>query len=260
MDPLDFERRAAEVLSNMVLIGDDGVARPSPELGALQRDIAAALKAQGEDAELRDLEAALGMMQQSLADPDVAKQLALAASSHGSDPWPDAFEAIEACDVAALRIALETEDVNARVGEYNATALYRAMSCATGCSLEIMDLLLDAGADPRLGLTDCNVLHGLGFANLRGIAAEDLARVVLRCVASGADIEARTDKLQWTPLMTAASEWNPVAVEALLLAGADISARAGEVQGVCFSGSDCLAFAQGHAATLAVLERYRGAH
>lgn len=60
----------------------------------------------------------------------------------------------------------------------------------------------------------------------------------------------------WTPLITAASEWNPVAVEALILAGANIHARAGEVDGVCFAGETGRSFADGDAKTLAVFDRY----
>ncbi|MEL6794684.1 MAG: hypothetical protein AAFP78_14585, partial [Pseudomonadota bacterium] len=72
-----------------------------------------------------------------------------------------------------------------------------------------------------------------------------------------ADIEQRTPRLDWTPLITAASEWNPVAVEALLMAGADVGAKTSKANGVYGVGSDCFDFAKGHEATLAVLRRYQ---
>ncbi|MEO0944634.1 MAG: hypothetical protein AAFY06_07290, partial [Pseudomonadota bacterium] len=126
-----------------------------------------------------------------------------------------------------------------------------------GVSLAVVTFLLDAGADPKVGLgTNSNVLHGLGFGRCDGVAPEALAEVIVRCVGLGADIEQRSNRLGWTPLITAASEWNPVAVEALLLAGADITARAGEVEGVCFAGETGRAFAEGDPATLAVFERF----
>ncbi|MGJ8610856.1 MAG: hypothetical protein ACSHWY_07165 [Octadecabacter sp.] len=52
------------------------------------------------------------------------------------------------------------------------------------------------------------------------------------------------------------SEWNDVATEALLLAGADPFVRAGDTGQVCFSGADCLTIANGHRATMAVLATY----
>ena len=104
-----------------------------------------------------------------------------------------------------------------------------------------------------------NVLHGLGFGRCDDLDPTELAEAIKRCVALGADIEEHSNKLKWTPLITAASEWNPVATEALLLAGADILARAGDVEGVCLSGEPALAFANGHARTEAVLRRYLAA-
>ena len=259
MDISELERRTAEVLPKMVVVGDDGEARLSSEFIDLQRDIETALQESGDIAVLRDMAKAMEMMKETLSDPEIARSIAQ-NQLMPPEPQPEIFEAIEDCDVDAVRAALKAWNVNEPVGEYEATALYRAMSCSFGTSLEVINLLLDEGADPNKGLTDTNVLHGLGFANLQGIAPEDLTRVVRRCIDLGADIEQRSNKLQWTPLITAVSEWNPIATEALLLAGADIRARAGDVDGVCFAGADCMAFADGHDETMAVLRRFMTAN
>lgn len=251
----EFETRLAQVMQNMVAIGPDGVPGPSPELQALHSEIADAVRQPGASAELRQVAETLSLMQQMYSDPDMATTQ-LEIQTNPPPPNPDIFDAIEDCDPDAVRSALETWDVNTQIGEFDSTALYRAMSCCFGISLEVITLLLDAGADPRKGLGDTNVLHGLGFARLNDIAPEDLAAIIRRCVALGADIEQRSDKLRWTPLITAVSEWNPVATEALLLAGAQINARSGDVEGVCFANADVLAFANGHTKTLAVLNRY----
>jgi hypothetical protein len=251
----DLETRLTHVMRNIVAVGPDGVPGPSHELNALQSDVADALTRPGASAELREVAKTLTFMQKMYSDPDMAATQ-LEVQTNPPPPDPDIFDAIEDCDPDAVRAALRTWDVNTQIGEFDSTALYRAMSCCFGISLEVITVLLDAGADPRKGLGDTNVLHGLSFARLHDIAPEDLAAIIRRCVALGADIEQRSDKLRWTPLITAVSEWNPVATEALLLAGAQIGARSGDVEGVCFANADVLAFANGHAPTLAVLNRY----
>ncbi|MFK7937810.1 MAG: hypothetical protein AB8B82_00405 [Roseovarius sp.] len=255
MDISKFEARLGQVMQNMIVIGPDGVPGPSPELQSLQTELAEILKSPGAPAELHEVAETLQVMRQTLADPDTARCM-FEAQTNPPSPQPDLFDAIEDCDVEAVRAALAGWGINEQVGEFDSSALYHAMSCMFGVSLEVINLLLDAGADPRKGLGDTNVLHGLGFANLDGIAPEELAVIIKRCVALGADIEQRSDTLHWTPLITAVSEWNPIATEALLMAGAKIDARAGDVDGVCFSGADVLAFANGHQATLAVLTPY----
>ncbi len=255
MDLDSFEKRLAAVMPHMMAVGDDGVARPTDDFVTLERDVAQALATQNCPAGLHELAQAMTMMRESLQDPGVAMSV-VAVQSGALTPNPDICTAIEDHDIDAMRKALQHWDVNRTFGEFNSTALYHAMSCMFGISLDIIHLLLDAGADPRKGLGHTNVLHGLGFANLDGVDPAELAEVVRRCVELGADIEQRSNKLQWTPLITAVSEWNPVATEALLLAGADINARAGDVEGVCLSGAGCLAFAEGHTVTTEVLRRY----
>lgn len=209
--------------------------------------------------ELHLMVQSMDLMADMLSDPEQLATIAAMSTMPYERP-PEIFAAIDDYDIAGVRAALQTWDVNRTHGESEATALYRAMSCPTGTSLEIIRLLLDSGADPRKGTSDSNVLHGLGFANLCGIKPEALAEVIRICVERGADIEARSDKLKWTPLITAVSEWNDIAAEALLIAGADITARAGNVEGVSFSGAGCMAFANGHEPTMAVLERYGRLH
>lgn len=256
MKQSDLIQRATALMSNMVTFDEDGEPRVSPELEPLLKDIAEAQSAGSVDADLlREMAETLELMKTSMANPEIARSMAEALSKE-HEPQPVIFDAIEDQDLDAVRLELKTWDVNQTFGEYDCTALYHAMSCMFGISLDVINLLLDAGADPQKGLTDSNVLHGLGFADLSEIRAEDLAVVVQRCVALGADMEQRTNRLQWTPLITAASEWNPVACEALLLSGADITARAGDVEGVCYAGADSLAFADGHAETMAVFKRF----
>lgn len=255
MNKTDLETRLAHVMQNMVSVGPDGVPGPSAELQALRADVDQALTQPDAPPELREIAETLAALQNMYSDPEMAAMM-LDAQANPPAPNPDIFDAIEDCDADAVRAALADWDINQQIGEFDSSALYHAMSCMFGVSLEVITLLLDAGADPRKGLGDTNVLHGLGFANLKDIAPQDLAVVIRRCVDLGADIEQRSDTLHWTPLITAVSEWNPVATEALLMAGARIEARAGDVEGVCFSGADVLAFANGHKATLAVLNSY----
>lgn len=255
MDNSELVRRLKELIINPVVVGDDGVARISPDFEPLENEAANALKVSVDIIELDELVHVLSMLKETLSSPEIIKSYADMSATQ-FEPQPDIFDAIEERDVEAVRAALQKWEINESFGEHECTALYKSMSAMFGVSLEVIDLLLDSGADPNKGLTDTNVLHGLGFANLDGNKPEELALVVRRCVELGADIEQRSNNLQWTPLITAVSEWNPVATEALLLAGADIRARAGETGRGCFSGADCLAFANGNAATLAVLKRF----
>jgi hypothetical protein len=191
-------------------------------------------------------------------EPELARVMGEALSeslAQGVEPRPNLIDAIEDGDLDRVRAALEGSDVNTPHGEFAVTPLYVAMSCMDDNALEIMNLLLDAGADPKIGIGSVGALHGLAFGHIP-VAPEALAEVISRCVSLGADLEERTEGLGWTPLIAAASEWQPVAVEALLLAGADVRARAGERAGVCFSGASVLAFAEGHPATEAVVRRY----
>lgn len=254
MDIMDIQQRVISLITAEITLNEDGTARLPDGFDAVRAELAQLLSAHPELADLDDLIKAMDTQREMLTDPALAGMM-VASIDPDRTPEPQIFDAIERGDLDAVRAALQDCDVNATHGEYNATALYRAMS-GFEVSLDIITLLLDAGADPRKGLTDSNVLHGLGFARLRDIRPEDLSVIIKRCVAAGADIEQRTDHLKWTPLMSAVSEWNPVATEALLLAGADITARAGDVDGVCFSGADVFSFANGHDETLAVLNCY----
>ncbi len=259
MDIADFERRFEALFSNMIVLDEKGEPTLTPEFEPLHQDITQALKLNEASEELQEMAQSLNAMKAHLSDPDIAKGMYQSLTTPVARN-PAIYDAIDDLDFDAIRLALKDCDINQRHGEYQSTALYHAMSSSFAFSLEMIDFLLDAGADPRLGLSQTNVLHGLGFAVMKGIAPEDLATRIRRCIDLGADIEERSDKLKWTPLILAASEWNPVATEALLMAGADITARAGEVDGVCFAGSDAMAFADGHPETMDVLKRYATAN
>ncbi|MEL7100650.1 MAG: hypothetical protein AAGM84_17630 [Pseudomonadota bacterium] len=253
MDPKDFEDRVASLVHRMA----GGVDNDPDGLRADILSLRARLEREGQllsEAERAMLREALDGFIEMIDTPGVLDMVA-EASANPLPPQPAIFDAIDLADLEDIKTALETWDINTRYGEAEKTALYHAMA-STDADIAVMHALLDAGADPRFGLAGSNVLHGLGFALLQDIAAEDLAGVIRRCIAAGADIEARSAQLQWTPLIMAASEWNAVATEALLMCGADVHAVAGPVHGVYGAGKTAATFADGHAPTLNVLKQY----
>lgn len=258
MDIHELTQRVIAILTAERVVDANGVPQIPAGFDAVRAELEALIRDNADLMDLVDLAKAMDVYKEMMTDPMLIGALNDATGAQ-AEPDPEIFDAIETGDVAVVRRALKTCDVNARYGEYQATALYRAMS-GFEVSVEIMHALLDAGADPRKGLSDSNVLHGLGFAVIKGIAPEDICAVIKRCVAAGADLEQRSKKLQWTPLICAVSEWNPIATEALLMAGADIHARAGDVAGVCFSGSDVFDFADGDDDTMAVLKSFVAFH
>lgn len=159
-----------------------------------------------------------------------------------SDAEPDIFDAVEDGDVEKLKELLKHQDVNQHFGKFDMTPLYGAITSPEP-SFEVINLLLDHGADPRLGLTNTNVLHGFGFGYYQDDQLEAVTQVVQRCVDLGADLEQRSDRLIWTPLMTAMNEMNMAATVALLRAGANPNARAGVNAGAFTDGKNCLEMA-----------------
>ena len=145
------------------------------------------------------------------------------------------FDAIERGDVAALTEALPHVDINVRLGEYEQTPLYGAMS-SFDLSPEIIKLLLDQGADPSQGLAgNSSVLHGMAFATYCEWPQDDVNALVARCVGAGASLEQRTDDLGWTPLHTAVSESNEKVSRAFLENGADPNVLMGKTEPPTFN-------------------------
>lgn len=234
-DPSDLIKDLGSIMGDLQASGElpqDKAADLTAQVTALE-EIGTAMKAALEAGNLEALEA---LSQQSMAFSGI--------NMDDIKNRPAIFEAIDDADADAVNAALADWDVNARYGEFDITALYAAMS-GFDVALPIIDLLLDAGADPSKGLTDSTVLHGLGFANLVGVSAPDLAQRIERCLARGAELEAKTTDLQWTALHTAISEWNVVAAQALLLAGADPNARVGTDNQAFTAGHSCLQMSKG---------------
>ena len=263
MDIEEFELRISQIItetgvqvaaSTNVQDAFDVTAR-AEKFDELEQDINAAISRSDTPKMLQEFLEMFLSIRCSLSDPNFLKPMS-GAEEDLMNAQPPIFDAIESEDVDAVRAALMDWDVNTQVGTYGSFALYHAMTVTWDPSLEVINCLLDAGADPKRGLGDVNVLHGLGFPVWRDVTAVELSEVVKRCIALGANIEERTETLGWTPLILAVSEWNEVATEALLLAGADPHVRAGGTGGGCFSGADCLSIANGHHKTIAVLKTF----
>lgn len=164
------------------------------------------------------------------------------------EPEPELFEAIDAQDFQAVLTCLKAVDVNYGHGSYKKTALYHAVAHLNEePSFEVINALLDAGADPQQGLgLETNVLHGLGFGYYQPKHVAPLTDFVKRCVALGADLEQRSNRLNWTPLHTALNEWNPPVAAALLAAGANPNASTNIDDIGCTAGQTALAMAMCH--------------
>ncbi len=223
-------------------------------LDVIEAEIKAAGQGQLRSEEVDDLLGFVHTVRFSFEDQAFLKDFAEVVAGP-AQIQPQVFCAVDDGDIEGVSAALETWDVHTQVGRSKETVLYRAMTVPEGPSLDIINLILDAGADPSFGLGSTNVLHGVGFANWTRVLPEALAAVINRCVQGGADIEQRPAKLGWTPLLLAASEWNSVAVEGLLLAGANPFADAGDVGGGG-EDADALSFAQGHPKTVAILKTF----
>jgi uncharacterized protein len=108
-----------------------------------------------------------------------------------------------------------------------ATALMRA---AFAADLELVKLLLDRGADPRMiskdGETMVSAAAGLAFIHgyHRGKSPEERLQVVRLFVELGNDVN-QADDYGITPLMAAANYGNVAIIQYLIDAGADLSAH-----------------------------------
>ena len=263
MDIEEFELRILQIITEtgiQVIAPNNGqdaldLKARTEKFDELERDLNAAISRSDTPEVLQEFLEMFLSIRCSLSDPNFLKPMS-GAEADLVDAQPPIFDAIESEDVEAVRAALMDWDVNTQTGTYGSSALYHAMTVTWGPSLEVINCILDAGADPKLGLRDTNVLQGLGFPVWRDVTAVELSEVVKRCIALGANIEERTEPLGWTPLILAVSEWNEVATEALLLAGADPHVRAADTGRGCFSGADCLTIANGHHKTTAVLKTF----
>jgi len=108
-----------------------------------------------------------------------------------------------------------------------ATALMRATFAA---DLELVKLLLDRGADPKIvsrdGETMVSAAAGLAFIHgyHRGKSPEERLQVVKLFVELGNDVN-QPDDYGITPLMAAANYGNVAIIQYLIAAGADLSAH-----------------------------------
>lgn len=165
-------------------------------------------------------------------------------------------------DVARVEALLaEGADVNASQGD-GMTALHWA---ARHGSVEMTDLLLEAGAEPerttRLGAytplhmaaelgrdavvgrlieagADVSAVTSTGVTALHFAAEAGSLEAIDLLVAAGADLDARDDAAQRTPLMFAAGRGRTEAVAALLAHGADVSIQTRVVDFVARSEYD----------------------
>ena len=101
--------------------------------------------------------------------------------------------------------------VGTRIGHY--TPLHVAAQAGAG---EVVEILLGAGADPKLAIT-----AGGGARPLHLASASGDARAVSALVAAGADVDATEESWGQTPLIFAASKGRTAVVRTLLEAGAD---------------------------------------
>lgn len=178
----------------------------------LMADLAAA-EAAGDEERVAALSDALHRRSEAVMatlslQPDNAEPLSEAAEA--------LFEAIDAGDLDRTRASLVGLDINARHGGFEETALAHAMA-AEGRSIEMVQFLLEMGADPEAGMADgCTPLHLLCAYPWGWEPRERTALFARILVDAGAKVEAQTTTYGWTPLHRAVMEGNTQEMEALL--------------------------------------------
>jgi len=172
---------------------------------------------------------------------------ALVTSAEAAGPAP-LVDAAKAGDIVAVRAAIQKKaDVNATASD-GSTALHWAVHRD---ALEVVDLLLGAGANPkaanRYGVTPLSLAATNGNARiverlLRGGADPNTAlpggetvlmtaartgdvAVLKALIEANANVNARESSRGQTALMWAAAENNVAAIKVLVEAGADVKAR-----------------------------------
>ena len=127
-----------------------------------------------------------------------------------------------------------TDRVAALRGDYVSRAPYKGATpfwlAARAADLEMMRLLLDAGADPFLpnafGTTPLMVASGLGENDARRPPDHRVVEAVTLLIERGADVTAATPAGA-TALHGAASMWEDGVIELLVAHGADVNAEDG---------------------------------
>lgn len=161
----------------------------------------------------------------------------------GADPMPDCiveragdamllpfldplFMAAASGSAPCVRLLL---DAGADLGRYPAC---EEQPLSASASLEVLETLLAAGADPR---HDENGRRSVVESVARNavVAVEERVEMLQALRAAGADLDQATDGA--TPLFSAAMNAEDEAVEALLVAGADPFRAPTGLRGVCFS-------------------------
>lgn len=146
------------------------------------------------------------------------------------------MHAAQAADIVRVTALIAAgEDVNAVYGRDFPRMGYPVLRYAIDSkSEEMVKLLLQHGADPDMQTTS-PIMHPdiqRGGANVRNLPLLSYAiqsgasiEIIKLLIQYGADVNQKTIMNEWTPLMVAAYYGNYAAVELLLVAGADYTAK-----------------------------------
>ena len=152
---------------------------------------------------------------------DINVERARRLSQIYDDPTASLEEAIEAGDPSRILSCITAgAELNSHSGPFNGFPLLWAMNCGRR-SVDIIELLLEHGADPNFATPDgYTALHDVAAYIYGEEDAETLNALIGKLVEAGANIHARDDK-GWTPLLRAIFEGSTTEVSALLSFGAN---------------------------------------